>query len=160
MIKKFSLFILLSFLFCPITQGQDAKVILKGKVVAYIEPNVDVASHSFVPKSDVLIVQLKRSRRTKSEFIKIVAEYFSEKSPLSEDVFRGEAHSFKVLRRPDCDSFLIPNHSERQNAIERKEGETWTFETPSLKFVKSDKSGNVPKDKVLPCYTFISGEKL
>ena len=145
---------------CPAIEGQNAKATLKGKVIAYVEPNVDVPSHSFVPRSDVLIVRVTRSRKIKDEFVKIVAEYFSEKGPLSADVFKGEEWQFKVSRRTDCDSLLIPDSSEFQKSIEKTDGETWTFDVPSIKFVKPDEVANVPKDKVLPCYSFISVQNL
>lgn len=160
MIKKLYLFILLWLLLCPTIEGQNAKVTVKGKVIAYVEPNVNVPPHSFVPKSDVLIVRVTRSRKIKDEFIKIVAEYFSEKSPLSADVFKGEEWQFKVSRRTDCDSLLIPDSSELQKSVEKKDGETWTFDAPFIKFVKPDEVANVPKDKILPCYSFISAQNL
>jgi hypothetical protein len=160
MIKKICLFILLCLLLCPIVEGQNAIVTLRGKVVAYVERNVDVPPHSFLPKSDVLIVRVRNSRKTQDAFIRIVVEYFSEESPLSKDVFKGEEWKFKVSRRADCDSRLIPDNSELQRSVERKGGETWTFDAPSVKFVKPDEAADVPRDKILLCYSFISAQDL
>ena len=160
MIKKFCLFILLSLLLCPTLKGQRAKASLEGRVVAYSEPNVKVPPHSFIPKSDVLIVRVTHSRKIKNEFIKILSEYFSEESPLPKDIFKGEGWQFKVSRRTDCDSLLIPDTIQLQKSIEKKNGETWTFDTPSVKFVKPDEAANIPKDEVLPCYSFISARSI
>ncbi len=160
MIKKFYLFILLCLLLCPTIEGQNAKASLKGKVIAYVEPNVDAPSHSFVPKSDVLIVRVTRSRKIKDEVVKIVAEYFSEKSPLSADVFKGEEWQFRVSRRTDCDSLLIPDSSELRKSVEKQTGEIFTFDTPSVKFIRPDEADDVPKNIKLSCYSYIRTKRL
>lgn len=157
--KHFYLSILLCLLWCPAINGQNAKLAVRGKVIAYIESNVDVPPHSFIPRSDVLIVQITRLNKTTDEFIKIVNEYFSEESPLSKGVFEGEEQTFVISRRTDCDSLLIPDTSEFQKSIENKDGETWTINAPSVKFVRDDEIANVPNDKILPCYSFVSAQE-
>lgn len=160
MITKSYLLIVLYLLFCLTIEGQNAKVSLRGKVVAYVEPNVDTPPNSFIPKSDVLIVRVTRSRKIKDEFVKIVTEYFSEKSPLFADVLNGREWQFKLSRRTDCDSFLMPSGFEPQKSVEKKDGETWTFAAPSVKLVNPDEVTSVPKDKILPCYLFRSARNI
>lgn len=158
MSKKFYLMSLCCFILCSTVNGQRAETVFCGEVVAYIEPNVIAPPHSFVPKSDVLIVRVARSRGVKNEFIKVVAEYFSEKSPVPKGIFKGGKWKFKVARRTDCDSALSPDNSELQKSIKSKEGEGWTFTSPNLVFIKSEGAESLPKDKVLPCYSFTSAQ--
>jgi hypothetical protein len=159
MIKKLYLFILLGLFLCPAIAGQNKTVTLKGEVVAYVEPHLVMMPHSYVPNADVLIVRVKDKNKMEGKFIKILTEYFSEKSPLPEDIFKGGVWKFKLNRQVYCDNLLIFDLPDSERSFE-KDGEIWVLITPSIKYIESEDSVDLPKNKILPCYKFISAGKV
>lgn len=162
---KFLLYLAVNFVLLLVPcfgQVKISPVNFTGEVIAYIESDIIIPSHSYIPNSDVLIVKVKSSKKTQTEYIKIKTEYFEEKSQLPHNIFsRTGKWKFKVTRRVDCDSVLNPDYSEfLKSANDNKDGDVWIMDKPvKVHFIHPKEGRSISADKVLPCYLILSLKK-
>lgn len=137
-------------------QAQQRSKTLQGRVVAYATPDVIVPAHSTVPKSQILVVRVSGPGKFKNKLIAIVAEYFSEKSPVPEMVSKGGEWRFRGARRPDCDLVLA---IRAQPPGKPDAEDTWLIQLAPVTIVDASFSEAMIRRR-MQCYAFESAEKL
>lgn len=150
MFKKICLLSLFCVLLFQQIVGQETEVKVNGEVIAFLDA---------VPSFEVLIVRIKKSKRAKDRFIKVIygGWHFSNKLPLPAEIHKnGNVWRFKLSRQIDCDGVLNPDYSKLFENMEKKEAEEWIEMSPTVKFIRQEDAKTFPNEKVLRCYSLIS----
>jgi hypothetical protein len=131
---------------------------VSGEVVAYVKSNIEVKSGSV--NGETLLARVKFSRSTKTDYIWLLHEYIGNESNLPAKVFNsGRKWKLEINRRVDCDSVLRPDYSDLGKDFLKttSSNEKWVMDDPpEINFIITEKSLNIPADKVLPCYEILS----
>ena len=167
--KYIVLLIVLSYIFfIPSAQSQD--VSFKGEVIGYVQSQMIVPPHGYIPNMDELIVKTEKSGRNNGRFVRIINEYFEEKSSLPRSIFdTGGRYLFVASRRLDCDGAArikapVANNSVGE-VIEEKRPDDGSdpFTMNSMDFVaffnKSYQENPLLRQS-LRCYRLISIKRL